>query len=252
MSGWNVQNTTPWITVTPGSGSDNGSVSVMVGNNTATSARNATFRIVSDLNPSLVKEVAVSQKAFEFDSTGEELSFDALGASAKNVSVVCMGAWSVQNVPSWVTVTPDRGSGNQTLSIVPSGNNTGTASRSVTLSVASALAPSLTKSVTVTQNAYPFSVTPSEVPIAAESTEPVAIRVECPGGWSAECPESWVHISDGSGSGNGTFTVNTVGANPGTAARTAEVRVVSTVDKTVYRTVRVEQSGAVDNPENNS
>ena len=252
MSGWNVQNTTPWITVTPGSGSDNGSVSVTVGNNTATSARNATFRIVSDLNPSLVKEVAVSQKAFEFDSTGEELSFDALGASAKNVSVVCMGAWSVQNVPSWVTVTPDRGSGNQTLSIVPSGNNTGTASRSVTLSVASALAPSLTKSVTVTQNAYPFSVTPSEVPIAAESTEPVAIRVECPGGWSAECPESWVHISDGSGSGNGTFTVNTVGANPGTAARTAEVRVVSTVDKTVYRTVRVEQSGAVDNPENNS
>ena len=252
MSGWTVQNAPAWITVTPNSGTGNGSLSVSVGNNTTLAARNATFRIVSDLDPSLVKEVAVSQKAFEFDSTGEELSFDALGASAKNVSVVCMGAWSVQNVPSWVTVTPDRGSGNQTLSIVPSGNNTGTASRSVTLSVASALAPSLTKSVTVTQNAYPFSVTPSEVPIAAESTEPVAIRVECPGGWSAECPESWVHISDGSGSGNGTFTVNTVGANPGTAARTAEVRVVSTVDKTVYRTVRVEQSGAVDNPENNS
>ena len=252
MSGWTVQNAPAWITVTPNSGTGNGSLSVSVGNNTTLAARNATFRIVSDLNPSLVKEVAVSQKAFEFDSTGEELSFDALGASAKNVSVVCMGAWSVQNVPSWVTVTPDRGSGNQTLSIVPSGNNIGTASRSVTLSVASALAPSLTKSVTVTQNAYPFSVTPSEVPIAAESTEPVAIRVECPGGWSAECPESWVHISDGSGSGNGTFTVNAVGANPGTAARTAEVRVVSTVDKTVYRTVRVEQSGAVDNPENNS
>lgn len=252
MAGWSVQDAPAWITVTPTSGSDNGSVSVTVENNTTTSVRNAAFRIVSSLNPSLEKTVSVSQKAFEFDSTGEELSFEALGASAKSVSVVCMGAWSVRNIPSWVSVTPSSGSGNRTVSIVPSGNNTGTSPRSVTLSVASTLVPGLTKSVKVTQNAYSLSVTPTEVPIAAESTEPVTIRVECPGGWSVECLESWVNISGGSGSGNGTFTVNAVEANLETSVRTAEVRVVSTVDKAVYRTVRVEQSGAVDNPDNNS
>lgn len=242
MGGWSVNNTTDWISAVPLSGSDNGSVSVSVRQNLQMSERSNSFEIISTKNPTLKRIITVTQGAFEFNTEQVNLEFQAVDASSRNVSVVCMGDWEVEGAESWMNVSPASGTGNGNLTIAPSDNGE-TSPRNGVIHIVSKLNPSFRKEIIISQAAYEFEVSPSNISLPGEPAEAETIQVSCPGGeWSVECEASWLTVSAKSGSGNGSFTVNAASANDTGAERTDEIRVISKLNSSLTRIISVTQA----------
>lgn len=243
MGGWSVGDShDDWIIVVPTSGSDDGSVSVRVEQNTQTSSRSGSFEIVSTKNPALKRVITINQSAFEFNAEKVDLTFQSVGAAGRSVPVVCMGDWEIEGAESWMNVTPESGTGNGSITVAPSDNGE-TSSRSGTLYLVSRLNPALRKEITVTQAAYSFEVSPSTLSLPGEPAAAESVQVSCPGGsWRVECDADWLTFSAKSGSGAGTFTVNAASANETGAERTAEIRVVSDLNGSLTRSITVTQA----------
>lgn len=243
MEGWTVTNTADWVTIDPMSGANDGSISITVTENLELSPRSTSVRVTSNLNPSLTKTIEISQEAFRFDSSSQSLSFGALDEGSQQVSVSCMGGWSVEeSLDDWIIVVPTSGSDNGSVSVRVE-PNTQTSSRSSSFVIVSRKNSALRKEITVTQEAYSFEVSPSTLSLPGEPAAAETVQVSCPGGsWRVECEAVWLTVSTKSGSGAGTFTVNAASANETGTERTAEIRVISDLSGSLTRSITVKQA----------
>ena len=241
MGGWSVQGAESWMNVSPQSGSGNGSIAIRPSDNAQTSPRSGVVRVVSTLNPRLEKQITVSQQAFSFDTQTEEITCEALQPAASRIEISGLGGWSVEDAPAWVEVTPSSGNGSGWITITPE-ENVQTDERSATLHVVSTVNPAMRKAVILTQKAYQFEVSPLEITLAADASDVGTVRITGSGGaWSLECDTPWLTLSTRSGDGAGSFTVGASSANDTGAERSAEIRVVNSLNASLNQTIRVTQ-----------
>ena len=98
------------------------------------------------------------------------------------------------------------------------------------------------KAVILTQKAYQFEVSPLEITLAADASDVGTVRITGSGGaWSLECDTPWLTLSTRSGDGAGSFTVGASSANDTGAERSAEIRVVNSLNASLNQTIRVTQ-----------
>lgn len=133
---WTVSKNQTWLTVSPTSGSDNGTITVTATANVSTSPRTATVT-VSGVNVT-PKTVTVTQ-APVLSVSPRWLVAAAEADSSRSFDISSSRSWTVSSNQAWLTVSPASGSGDGTVTVTAQENtNPSTRTATVTVSVTGA------------------------------------------------------------------------------------------------------------------
>ena len=233
-------NATSWCTVSPSSGSNNGTLTVAYGANTASAARTATITVVGG---GITRTYTLTQSGVSsnltLSSAGQNVGSSASSASVGVTSNITWTASS--NATSWCTVSPSSGSNNGTLTVTY-GANTASAARTATITV---VGGGITRTYALTQSGVSSSLTLSSTGQTVGSTaSSTSVGVTSNVAWSASSNgTSWCTVSPSSGSNNGTLSI-VYSANTGTTSRSAVITVSGGGISTTYS---LTQTGASSN-----
>ena len=144
---WTVTSSATWCTVSPSSGSNNGTVTVKASENTSTADRTATITVTGG---GITKTISVTQGHKDSDPyltvNKSSLSFDYSGGSS-TFTITSNVSWTVTSSATWCTLSPSSGSSNGTVTVKASENTT-TADRTATITVTGG---GITRTIFVTQ-----------------------------------------------------------------------------------------------------
>jgi hypothetical protein len=128
--GWTAVSNVPWIALSSGGGTGNGTVVATIDPNTSTSARTGTLAVAG--RTFTVNQQGAASCTYALSSSSQ--SFAASGGSGSvGVSAGSGCTWTATSAASWVAVAPASGAGNGTVTYTV-GANTG-AARSATLTI---------------------------------------------------------------------------------------------------------------------
>lgn len=247
MSTWTVECETGWISVSPMSGMENGSITISIEENVETVDRRGEVRIRSDRNPSLVKVIAVAQEALVFDTTPAQLEeFSALNPVESTLQLVStMGPWTVENDLTWVHLAPLSGTGNGGITVTVQ-DNTEPASRTGVIRIRSAKNTTLVKEVSVRQAAFVFDTEPESLDRfdAVPSGAKTFTLDYSMGTWTVDNVHEWIKVSPATGDGPAEIRVE-VDVNTSTEERSGSFEIVSDRNLSMKKTVTVRQSAYV-------
>ena len=250
---WKCETSASGVTITPGTGSGNGTVRVTFGANQSTDPRtipvafSTTNGSGNTAGASVVQAGAASQN---ISVTPSSLNLPG-GSSSGTVGVTATGAWSASKSASWLTLSQSSGSAGSGIQVtVSAAPNTGSARTGrVTFTCGSATA------VLVVNQGGESSVDsidalPATVTLGAESGTTGATTVYASSAWkiadSTPLP-SWLAASGpqaGSLQGE-TLSFSSKSANGSSVPRTANLRLELRSDSSVYKMVAVSQEGQV-------
>ena len=157
---WTVASDQAWCSVSPTSGSNDGSVTVKVEENTSTAERTATITVKSEAGDQTVK-VTQSGVAATLTLDTSSLEFTS-GSGSKMFRISSNTMWAISSDKNWCSVSPTSGSndGSVTVSVE---ENTSTSERTATITIETS---SITQTLSVTQN----GATPVTPPASQDRT----------------------------------------------------------------------------------
>ena len=234
-SSWTVSSSQTWCTVSPSSGSNNGSVIVKVEKNKATSSRTATISVKSDAGDKIVN---ISQAGADAVLSLNVSSLDfTSAANSKTFKITSNTSWSVSSNQTWCTVSPSSGANDGNVTVQVEGN-TSTSVRKAIITVRSEAG---NKTVIISQASVSPTLSLSTSSLGFSSTgSGQSFNVLSNTSWTVSSNKSWCTVQKTSGSGDGSVTI-WVSENTSTSARTATVTVAAS---TISRSLSVTQSGA--------
>ena len=243
---WSASNNAPWLTLSPASGTGNGTVTASVTTGTLTVGTYSGTATVSATGATPVTvpvsfTVTAAPVPPAIGTSPTSLSFTAAqgGAnpSAQTVSLSNTGggtlSWSANDSAAWLTLTPASGTGNGTVTASAATGTLTAGSYSGTVTLSATGATTVTVPVTFTVAAAPvppaIGASPTSLSFAATqgganpATQTVSISNTGGGtlNWSANPNPTWLAVSPTSSSGNGAVTVSvttgilTAGSYPG-------------------------------------
>jgi len=112
---WTISNNADWITVLPMSGNGNATVAITALENETFEVRETTLTFSSETKTVTV-EITQRAKEFYLELDKVTLAFEAEGGS-QNIVVLSNETWSVSNDVSWITVLPQTGNVNTTVTV---------------------------------------------------------------------------------------------------------------------------------------
>ena len=243
---WTVSDDASWLSVSPLSGSNNGTVTVTASsaNTSTSSSRSATVTVSGG---GISRTVSVTQSPADVNLTvsPSSLTLESSSGSNDDFNVTSNTSWTVSDDASWLTVSPTSGSNNGTLTVTASSANTSTSSsRSATVTVSGG---GISRTVSVTQSPAiaNLTVSPSSLTLGSSSGSNDQFSVTSNTSWTVSDDASWLTVSPTSGSNNGTVTVTASSANTSTSSSRSAIVTVS--GGGISRTVSVTQSPATAN-----
>jgi mannan endo-1,4-beta-mannosidase len=143
---WAVADNQSWLSVSPTSGSNNGSFTITVTANTGTAARTGTVTVTGG---SLSRSITVTQAAPATNNLTLSVSTLSLAAAASSasVSVTANVSWAVTDNQSWLSTSVASGSGNGSFTVSATAN-TGSSARTATVTVTGG---GITRTIAVSQ-----------------------------------------------------------------------------------------------------
>jgi hypothetical protein len=205
---WAASSTADWISVSSGTaGNGDGQVGFSV----------AAFDGSADRSGSLVvakQAVAIAQKACSVQFSPTEQSFSDVG-SVRDVNVQAQPgcSWSLEGVPSWLTVTPSTGTGEATIKIQVSENND-TQTREATIRTGNA-ALSVKQGGEAVRCDLALDVQPAQFNETGGSGI-VAVNTRDGCQWQLASDADWVRVTTSSGTGPARIAFNVLpSAQPG-------------------------------------
>jgi hypothetical protein len=221
---WNLSSADPWLTITPASGSGPATVTLTATTNPDGIVRSGkvTARYTyADGTPTQTLSVTQQGATLAVAPLAVDLPTGGPGADGKVSSLVTVSSnvsWYVSNAPAWLTVSPQAGTGDATLTLQVEANPSVDVRRdSVTLT-----AGTLTRKVAVTQAGLPVELRLGSTQIAFTQpggTQPLALF--CNTDWQLQEPSqlpAWLRASPTGGKGNASLTLS-AGENPSLQAR---------------------------------
>ena len=201
-----------WLTVTPASGSNDGTISVTASENSATSDRSATITItwkdgtgtqrddkivVTQSKPG--DQLSVSNNRIEFSAAGNELKFIIESNTSWEISVDYAG-----NISDWLRIDPLDGSNNCEITVRAT-ENTSSSNRYATIIVNWSGAQ---ENIQVSQNRQgeTLSVDRNSISFSSEPVKPLPFNItNCNTSWFIEIKggkggDDWLEVTPMSGS----------------------------------------------------
>lgn len=232
---WAASPQEAWITVTP-TIAGTGKMTVSVTENTTLDTRSG----------SVILRAGNSTRTIEILQAGISATLDVpvtnwditAGAQSRTVNIKANSSWAVSSNATWLSVTPDSGEGNATLTIQVT-NNTEVSPRSGTITVSSG---KIIETITVNQLGLgkTLSISPSKwAAVQAGGSQEVGVNANV--AWTVTSDSDWLTMSSNEGTGNGSVTV-TAQANPAAEPRTGIVT-FSSSETAITGTFTVTQRG---------
>lgn len=238
---WRVEKTQDWIHVTPTSGeAGEATLTVSVTENTSTDLHRGYIYIYVGNTRRL--EVEVIQKGWQMMATPEQLSFEPT-ASVQQLSIQGNAAWRLDaSDPSWLHLSPDQGTGSQTVSVMAD-NNSGP-QRSNTLTLRNVTSGAIVQTIQVVQASSGFTIMPDAIDFNRTGGEKsIYIQTDqTDRSWRITASDAWIGLNRSSGMGNAEVQV-TVGENPTSQLRSGQVE-VRRQDNTLVKIIPVSQSAS--------
>ncbi|WP_353480587.1 BACON domain-containing carbohydrate-binding protein [Haliscomenobacter sp.] len=195
---WTVSSNAVWLTASPTSGSNDGSITASYTANTG-AARSGTLTFSGG---GLTRTVTVTQATPNLTVTPTTQSVSALEGTFA-ITLTSNVAWTVNSNAVWLSTSPTSGSNNATVNAIYTAN-TGASSRSGILTFTGG---GITRTVTVTQVAPILTVSPTTLaPSAAAGSFAITLTSNVP--WTVNSSEAWLTVNPTSGSNNGTLTAS--------------------------------------------
>ena len=233
---WSAADDVSWLTVSPLSGSGNGTITASFTANTLSSPRIATIRITgSGVDP---QYVTVTQSGISTLSITPANRDVGSAAGSTTFSISSNTSWSAADDVSWLTVSPLSGSGDGTITASFTANTLSSPRIATIRITGSGVDPQY---VTVTQSGIStLSITPAnrDVGSAAGST---TFTISSNTSWTVTDNATWLTVIPTSGSGSGTLTA-TFTANTSTSNRVGTITISGTGVNS--QNVIITQSGA--------
>ena len=231
-------------------------VKFSLNNNGTLEPRDFDVKVVCDLLPVGDREVTlgtIRQGAYRFDSVPVEIpTFDELENLTSTFNVDCLGKWTVESKPDWITLSPASGNGSAgPVSVTVTASKNTSASNSTrgpsNFSIKSDVGGVVHKKViTVSQKDYVWRV---DNPLADQKvgtleTPEFSQSFRCSGSWKAKSNNTFVSVSPEHGDGgrdvNETVKMN-VSANYTENGRTAVITISSDDNSSFSKTIRINQ-----------
>ncbi|MBN2410806.1 Ig-like domain-containing protein [candidate division KSB1 bacterium] len=230
---WDATDDADWLTLSPTSGSGNGTLTATFSANESASSRTATITVSG---AGITRQVTVIQSGFTSILTVDPESRQVdRGSGSTTFNITSNVNWSASDDAGWLSLSPASGSGNGTLTVTFSANES-TNPRTATITVSGG---GISRQVTVVQSgSYMLLVEPASRSVDS-GTGSTTFSITSNVNWSASDDAGWLTLSPASGSGNGTLTA-TFSANGSTSSRTATITVSG---GGITRQVTVVQSG---------
>jgi hypothetical protein len=231
---WTVNDNVSWLTVNPSSGSDNGTITVTYEGNTSTSQRVGTISVNGG---GITRTATITQSAAPFTLTVTPSNQPVANLQGSTTLTVASNTdWIVSDNVPWLTVSPNIGSGNGTITATYS-ENLSTIQRAGTITITGG---GITKTAIITQSAAPFrlTVSPSNQTVAnsqGSTTFTIASNTE----WTVSDDAAWFSVSPNNGSGDGTLIV----AYEGNTSPNQRVGTITITGEGISKTVNVSQIG---------
>jgi hypothetical protein len=241
---WSVSDNAGWLTLSPASGTGNGTVTATVtigslaaGTYNATVTASATGASAVTVPVTFTVTAAPVPPSIGLSPTS--LSFTAQqgggNPSPKSFSISNAGggtlSWSVTDNAGWLTLSPSSGTGNGTVTATVTTGTLTAATYTATVTVTATGAASQTVPITFTVAPASTTITLSPTTLTYSATQgganPAAqsVTVTSNGSWTATSNVGWMTLNPSSGNGNGTISVsvNTAGVALGNNSGTITV-----------------------------
>lgn len=235
---WTVATEADWLTLSKSGATGNGSFDVTTSTNINTTPRTADVTVTSVRN-GLTEKVAITQNAYEFDATADNVTLTACPSEAVVKNITCSGNWTVSSDQSWVAATPSTTKGNGTISIKAQDNPNET-DRTAVITVISTENPTLKKVFNITQKKHELVLSKASLTFNAYPATSSTIDVTTTGPWTVSSDQTWATVSQSKTSGSGSITVS-VSVNPALTSRTATITVKCS-NTTLQKTITVTQN----------
>ncbi len=249
---WTASVNENWVSLSPPSGSNNGSLNASFTENTSSSSRTATITIAG---AGISRSATITQAAKSSSGGGDYLNVpETLNISnasgGTSIDVSSNVSWVVSDntsKPDWLNKAPKTGTGNGQVQVSWLENTTG-AARTGQLIWKSG---SITKIMTITQGGGSsttnfLTVTSSSQSIAFSSGN-TSFSISSNVSWTASVNENWVSLSPPSGSNNGSLNASFT-ENTSSSSRTATITIAGAG---ISRSATITQAGFVNNGSSN-
>ncbi len=169
--------------------------------------------------------------ATSLSASPTSLNFDNTGSPARTVTVTASSGinWTATPNDAWITINSGSGSGNGSFSVSCS-NNSSTSSRNGSITLSASSLPSVMVNVSQDGSAAPppssLSASPASLSFVNTGTPSQNLNIFASGtvNWTATTTDSWITVNSGSGTGDGTISVN-CSNNGGTSSRNGSVTI---------------------------
>ena len=207
---WTVTTSVDWVSVAPSSGSGDATLTVMVQSNLTSESRTAEIKAVTKDHSDLLN---LTQAMEGFITVAPTSIFCGDDGGEFNVEIVSNIAWSVSEVPSWISLSEISGTGNKTVVMtVLSVSGDFSVARSADLLFGNEEMQATLSVTQAPEPQIPITVTPRSLQMACEG-ETKTVDVACAGEWEALITEEWVTVDKGEGVGDMSVAI-TVSENP--------------------------------------
>lgn len=235
---WSVTSSQTWLTVSPASGTNNGSVTLTAAANPGNTTRSATVTITGG---GITKTITVNQATSAvaaLEVSPATLEVAAAANSTETFDITSNVAWTVSSSEAWLTANVTSGMNNAAITLTAAANTVITP-RSATVTVTGS---GITKTITVTQAgiAPVLTVSTETLNANAAANNTATFDITSNTSWTATSSETWLTVGTASGTGNANITL-TASANESISTRTATVTVTGS---NITRTITVTQAGA--------
>lgn len=237
---WNISVDATWLGVNPASGNTSQTITISTTEeNFSTSSRNATITITGG---EITRTISVTQDGaplLEVSPSSINLTWQNGSSGTINITSANVN-WNVSGMPTWISVDPLSGSGNQILTVNAISNNPTSGPRTASLTISGG---GITRTVSVAQDGAPLlEVSTTALSLGNQSGSSGTFTVTSANtSWSISDDATWFSASPVSGNNTQTITVTTSSENTSTAARQGTLTVT---DGTLTQTVTVTQQGA--------
>lgn len=192
---WSARSSQTWLKVSPTSGIGNGNISITADINQLQTDRSATITVTSSDNASFSKVFTVVQKGHVFTVEESDVNFEPYEENRRStaVAVKASGPWKVSSSASWLKVSQNVTAGDGVVTLTAE-VNTAASARSAT-AVVKCSNTSLSRSITVNQGGYVFSIAETSHTLSDPlDVTPFSIAVDCSGTWTAETAADWLTL----------------------------------------------------------
>jgi hypothetical protein len=243
---WTATSDQSWLTVSPAGGIKSGlaaSLTLTAAINPTVSSRPATVKVVAG---GIEKIISVTQSAgnITVSASVASLTFNSAAGSTGTVKVTSNAAWSVTQIPTWLTATPNTGpAGETTVTLLATATATQRPPDTVKFMSGTAW---VTVAVTqVAPTTVAVSLNPAGNVAAAGGTPSMLIAISPAQTWTATSDKTWLRLARTSSVGLVTSDAVVLTVDPNPDLETSRMATVTLVAAGLTRTMTVTQLGTV-------